>query len=155
METLLIHLKEMFVKPEDIIVIMHPCRHTPMQEKRKQRGTNERKHKTIKMLIVLCATNMWRGESGGLPWEPPPMSTPIASAVWQLEECCSAAHWKEAKKARDLGPFKRIYFVACVTACCKAWNLMRTAPLRADVQNTTWKFDWQLIRTTGSDMREA
>lgn len=71
----------MFVKPEDIIVIMHPYRHTPMQGKRKQRGTNERKHKTIKMLIVLYATNMWRGESGGLPGEPPPTSTPIASAV--------------------------------------------------------------------------
>lgn len=46
----------MFLKLEDIIVIMHPYRHTPMQEKRKQRGTNERKHKTIKMLIVLYGT---------------------------------------------------------------------------------------------------
>lgn len=61
----LIRLKEIFLKPEDI-VIMHPYRHTPMQEKRKQSGTNERKHETIKMLIVLYDSNMWRGESGGL-----------------------------------------------------------------------------------------
>lgn len=52
-----------------------------MQEKGKQSGTNERKHKTIKMLIVLYGTNMWSGESGGLPREPPPPRTAAASAV--------------------------------------------------------------------------
>lgn len=48
------------------------CNYAPLQAythagEEKQSGTNERKHKTIKMLIVLCGTNMWRGESGGLP----------------------------------------------------------------------------------------
>ena len=78
----------MFLKPEDVIVIMHPLRHTPMQEKRKQSGTNERKHGTIKMLIVLYDSNMWRGESGGLPWETPPTWTTVASAARAPEECC-------------------------------------------------------------------
>ncbi len=101
----LIHLKEMFLKLEDIIVIMHPYRHTPMQEKRKQRGTNERKHKTIKMLIVLYGTDMWRRESGGLPWEPPPTWTTIASAVWVLK-CYCAILWEEVKKR---GIFERFF----------------------------------------------
>lgn len=77
----MIHLQEMSLKSEDVTVIMQPSRHTPMQKKGKQSGTNERKHKTIKMLIVLYGISMWRGESGGLSLATPPSWTMNASAA--------------------------------------------------------------------------
>lgn len=59
---------------------MHPYGHALMQGRRenKEEQTKENK-KTIKMLIVLYGTNMWRGESGGFSCELSPTWTNIAS----------------------------------------------------------------------------
>lgn len=78
--------KRLFSKRE---ILLHPSRHTPKQEEgggeqsgtlserkslwaservSERAGEREKEHKTINMLIVLCRTNMWWGESGGSRW---------------------------------------------------------------------------------------
>ncbi len=126
----------MFLKTGDNVVIMHPYRHTGIQGKRKQSGTNERKHKTIKMLIVFYGSNMWRGLSAGLTQEPPPTWTAIASAVRVLEECYCAV----LQRKNILGVIFEIFF-SLHYSCCKGSYSRWTTASRVCTRITTRSFD--------------